>query len=942
VKARRALLFLLMVAVGITAVVLLSDPGTAPSAHIDELSGADDGRRVSVRGGGGETQVRFGELDFDVLQSVEVEPGRHEDRVGARVHVLSAQPDSNGDFVATSPRVTLLDTTTGEPRGTLSAQQARFATGASIGGVATLDLARFRAEDWSVHGDVRGEFPLRDGRTAHLACEDLIVHGPVVRGPGRVSWTREGLQLAGTDLLWDRETGRLTYDADSRLSLAPEGGRPGLELEGGALSFTLPPDGAADAGYGELRGGVSGLASDGSRLQAETLIVDRPGGKLTLVGAASVERVTPDGTRLRLAADELNLVQDAAGRLNSADAKGHVRLDETPLAGPPGWMIADSLALRGDQLQAPGRVTLDRAGLVATGDDLAWDRLAGRVDFRANGELAVEAGSGLPLAGLHLLAPGGQSFTLPPDAQDAAAASGELRGPVTGTLPDGSQLETELLVLDGAQRRVQLQGSARLHRVLRGEESDFKAPSIELRAGPDGALSALSAEGGVEATTGAVGAPPLRLLTERVHAEGSLLTAPGWATISREQLLVEGRELSWDRAAGRIELARSVRLRFAQPGGDHGEILAPGGFWWSAPPEAPDPLLAGHGELRGPVTGHTGSGSSLAAELLRIDGRSSTLLLDGVSQIALAASATHASASLAGRQLELCQHEDGRTLHAPGPAEFSFGTLRGRGTGPLWDERTGQIHFKRDVQAGWPVAGFPDAELAAAGGLDWNLPPGAKDLLHEGRGDARGPVHLRRGELVLDAARLSADGPGRTLRLQGPASAEIAGDGGARITGQQSVELFAAEDGSPRRLDAAGDAQAWFTPTGGGERFHARGDTLTVDRAAHLATVAGHARVERGEGPQLQTVTAESFTAGFDEAQQLQSVKAEGGVEIRARDLLANGESLDWDVGADLAHVTGEGRLSMAGLWMSFASVEVQPQAGRFRIQKVGEVHVGR
>src|SRR5262249_55119415 len=136
VNLRRALLFLLMVAVGVLAVLLLSDRGPRPAARVEELSGTEgEAGRVHVKGAGaGETQVTFGELDFDVLQSVEVAPGRSEDRVAARVHVLSARPDAAGAFVATSPVVKLLDTRTGAPRGTLSGQSAKFETGSSVAG----------------------------------------------------------------------------------------------------------------------------------------------------------------------------------------------------------------------------------------------------------------------------------------------------------------------------------------------------------------------------------------------------------------------------------------------------------------------------------------------------------------------------------------------------------------------------------------------------------------------------------------------------------------------------------------------------------------------------------------------------------------------------------------------------------------------------------------
>jgi lipopolysaccharide export system protein LptA len=180
------------------------------------------------------------------------------------------------------------------------------------------------------------------------------------------------------------------------------------------------------------------------------------------------------------------------------------------------------------------------------------------------------------------------------------------------------------------------------------------------------------------------------------------------------------------------------------------------------------------------------------------------------------------------------------------------------------------------------------------------------------------------------------------VRLLGPATAELTGPGGGKVTAQQSLDLFLADDDKPQRIDASVGAQAWFTPADGAEPAHLLGDALSVDRAKGVATLTGHARIERGAGPTLRTVSAPSFTASFDQSQQLRSVKASGGVEATAGDLLANADALDWDVPGDLAHLSGHGKLRASGMWMSFTTVELQPNAGRFRIDHVGEVHVER
>jgi hypothetical protein len=948
---RRGLLFLAMSGAGVAAVLLLSDPLTSRHpAHVESLTGAEDeGGRLRLRPGDGqgETQVVFGELDFDIVRSVEVSPGVHEDRVAARAHILSARPDEGGVFVAQGPSVRMLDTTTGAERGTLSAREARFLTGGATGDDITLDLATLRAEDWTLRGEVRGSFPLSDGRIARLECEELSVHGSVVRGPGQVTWTREDLALSGLDFTWDDATGRMTYDAAAHVSIAPAEGRLGLELDAtGGLSWTVPPD-AADprtAAYGELRGPVSGTASDGSRLAAQLVLMDGRTNTLVLQGGARLLRREPDGSESRLSAGRITAVSGADGRFARADAEGGVRLDAQPAAGAPSWLTTETLSVEGERVRAPGRVAWNREAFGVAGDNLDWDRATGRLSIEKDAVLSVAEGSGHDWAGLRLLAPGGLTWQSPPGEPDALSAGrGELHGPVTGTLPDGTTLAADAVFCDGPERQVRLVGGASFKRVLRGEETHLDAHEVMLAADAEGRLALGAATGNVIVISGPPGEPQGRLVSESLQREGGLLTAPGSVSWSRGDVSVAGEGLSWDEPAGRLDIHRDARLTLVQPQTRlRYELLAAGGLAWTVPPGAKDAATEGRGELRGRVTGHGSDGSTLACDRMLVDGPSRAIELHGAARLDVAGAAGRPPATLEGESLRLASHPDGNTLGADAPAVFSLGALHGSGTGLSWDGRTGHLRIERDVRMAQPaVEGSPDLQLSAAGPLDWTVPPGAADPVRAGQGEVQGDVRIESGTRTLTTTHLLASGPAGTTELRGPSRIDSTQADGLRIASEQGIVLQGTLDGEPTGLRATGGAETWLYPRDGGAPLHVMADEIVGDRAAGRVELRGHARLERVDGTQRLAASADQVIVRLDEQDQPVWLEATGGVELTANDMQATGSSLTWDVPADLARLIGPGRLVSAGLEMTFSAAEVHPEAERFRIEH-SVVHVQR
>jgi len=914
---RRVLLFVLMVAAGLTAVRLLSDPGAA-SRGGDPLGAVDpaaaDGR-IRLREGSAreETQIVLGEVEFDILQSVEVSPGLFEERTTARAHMLSARPDPDGSILAERPTVSLLDWRSGEENGRLSSERARFETAGAVGGSITLDLFDLRSERFELSGAVSGRFPLPEGGEARLECESLQVAGEIVTAPDFVTLAREDVVLSGHDFHWDRATGRLLIDHDARLRFAATAERPGLDLKGpGGLTWTVPP-GAAEpsrAAYGELRGLVTGQATDGSRLASQGLLVDLQAGRLELSRQAWLSQPLGENGRRELHAERITLHGDAQGRFALAEANGDVRLLSAPFAVLPAWVLTERLLLREGSAEAPGHVTWGRDDITASGTQVHWDDVSGRLEAERDAEIVVSEGD-RALSGLRLVAPGGMSLHLPPGSEDPlAAGSGELRGRVRGTLPDGTAFDTDLLLFDGSERAFTLQGGSVVQRQAEGRVSRLDGERITLRADEHGKLAFLSAEGEVLLVDGPVDVLPARLVTEHLEAEDGVISAPGAVSWTREGLTVIGQGMRWHEAEQRLELHRDARLVLVDPEpGRSAELFAAGGLSWTLPADSLAPAHEGHGELQGRVTGTTDTGEHFEADRALLDGARGRLTLLGQALVRL----PHEDGELSLQSEELLAElpPDGSTrrLSSSRAVRFRAGALHGSGTGLLWDAEAGHLQLLRDIVLNLPAD--PVVSLAGAGPLDVHLVGGEQPALQSSRGVLQGSVTgtLQGGTPdapgardVFSADALAWDVPAERLELRG----------GARWERQESA------DGRVLRL---------------------AGQTLTADRGRHRFELLSEAEVTSGEGAETWRAAADSLVVTTDAEEQLRELQGLGRVRLQQAELVALADSLHWDVPADFAVLEGNGRLLTSGMWMSFARAELSPRAETFRILRAA-IHV--
>jgi len=298
-------------------------------------------------------------------------------------------------------------------------------------------------------------------------------------------------------------------------------------------------------------------------------------------------------------------------------------------------------------------------------------------------------------------------------------------------------------------------------------------------------------------------------------------------------------------------------------------------------------------------------------------------------------------ATLEGDWLMLASHPDGETLGAEGPATFALGALHGSGTDLAWDGRIGHLRIEREVRLAQPAApGQPDLLLSADGPLDWLVPPGAADPLRAGRGDVQGSVRVESGGRTLTTPHLIVAGPAGTTQLLGPSRVESTAPDGLSLAAEESITLGSTPDGAPVTLHAVGQAEAWLRPAGGGVPLHVAADQLDADRAAHTVELRGHALVERVDGARRLVARAgERVSARLDAQDAPVWLEATGGVTLSSNDLQASGTSLTWDVPGDLARLEGPGQLTSAGLQMTFAAAELQPDTERFRIER-SVVHV--
>jgi len=949
----RFLMFIAMVATGLTIVLVLSDPferGTNAPVIEEIAPGTESEGTIHIVSAeeARPTQIDFpGEFEFDVLQLFEVSPGEFEDRIAYNVTMQSGHPDSTGAFLSESPVVRLYDLATGTPErpgtmeGVLRADHARFETDSAVGGSITLDFGTIHANDFSLTGNVQGEVPMADGVVAQIEADRLDVHGELVTAPGFVKWTRDDMTLTGIDMHWDGSTGRLDFASDAHLVLIETSEVVGRQFNApGGLTWTVPPD-AEDprtAGHGELRGRVTGEASDGSRLAADVLTLDTRASNMRLLGASVFEREDASG-QARLSAQHISLQRDDTGEMALAEADGDVRLVSTPFAMLPAWMVADRLVMEGHDAHSPDEVNWNQEGLLASGTGMDWRGKVGRIDYERDAELRIEEGNGHPYEGLTVVAPGGMSWTVPPDATDPVAEGhGEMRGRVAGRLPDGTVFGADMLFFDGPSRSFRLEGSSVFTQSTDDSVSQLEAQRITVTGDNDGEIAVVSAEGDVIFITGPVDVLPTRLISERLDRMGDVISSPGVVTWEHEGLTVVGTGMRWNEASRRLNFDRDAQITVVDPAQRlQMELEATGGLTWMAPADALDMMAEGHGELRGRVTGTTSDGAYLETDRLLVDGPSATFTLIGDSLVSMP-DAEQVPFSLSGEHLLVENVDTSPRVSSDERVAWIRGDMTGHGTGLVWDNQSGHLHLERDVQLDMPAdAGGSAWSIAADGSFDWTVAPGSTDPFADGGGEVRGRVRgTNPGLGSFRTELLRVDSDARSVTMLGPSSFERRASGEEMVvSAHTSIVVQTDTHDVPMSLSAEGGADAWIRTYGSTVMTHLTGDRMDVDRIAGVFNLHGNSRVEQpaekeGDEPLVLTAT-DHILVRTNDAEEITWVEAIGGVTIESV-YQARAHQLSWDIAADLAELSGQCRLFAAGAWMSADRIELRPRAQTFRI----------
>jgi len=444
------------------------------------------------------------------------------------------------------------------------------------------------------------------------------------------------------------------------------------------------------------------------------------------------------------------------------------------------------------------------------------------------------------------------------------------------------------------------------------------------------------------------GEPPVVLQANRIDVNGRVVTAPGLVTWTRPDMKVDGLDMSWNADTGELQFRADAHLSMEPTAQRRGlQLAAAGGLLWSLPPGAKDMRRESSGELRGPVTGRTSDGATLATDRLAVDGPAQTLTLIGPSTLSLPEGDQQLTVSSSHIRVE--SFDVSPRVSTDKPVTWSRPGMSGHGTGMRWEKATGRLQFDRDVQlefegapGGTPKPGQVPVhwQLLSDGPLEWTVPPGAADPLREGHGEVTRNVRGGDGTALFQTELLRVDGRAGTVDLVGPSSWELHTEQESMaVRAATGIGVRAAPDGTPQHVQADGDAQAWLNRAGDEGPTHVSGASLVMDRAARELSARGQAAVEQPGNPPMTVRAADHILLRTDDKDRAQWVEAIDDVVCTSGEYEARGENLTWDIEADHAMLQGDCMLLAAGGWMSADQVEVWPRAERFRIQN-SKMHV--
>ena len=926
---RRVVMIVVMIALGLTVTWLLSDDdaprvrdvvGTRDTSVVDPTGIAVDSKEEE-----NPTVVSFpGELTVEIMSSFEQEDGTLGERRAYTVHMLSGSPTGANDFRAEKPTITFIDEVTGEAAGTVTADEAVFAMSRTVGGRVLVDTDRLSADRFTLTGDVRGAFPRESGDLATLEADRLLVDGELITGPGIVSWSRMGVRLEGTDFTWDGETGRLNYVLDALLVMEPTEEHPGMDLFApGGLTWTFPPT-AVDArteSYGELRGRVSGVARDGSRIGAETVYVHTS--TITLRGASVYERRAGDDL-FRVTAQRITVQPDDAGVFALAEADGDVLVVSAPFALVPSRLVADYLVMEDEDVSSPGEVTITNGDVLARGTGFDAHLATGRLDYSRDASVSIDPEATSALAGLRVIAPGGMSLRVPPEAPvPGDAVSGKLRGTpsggVVGTLPDGSRFRGDVFTMDAPSRAYVLDGEARFDLVDQAGQREIEARTIRFETDDAGELALVTATGDVVVIDSPVDLVPTRLVAGRLDITATGITAPGEVTWTHGDMGAVGTGLTWDDTERRLEYEQNALLTVYDPERDLETHLDAGnGLVWYAPKDLARPFSEGQGTFRGPVVGRSSDGSTLETQTLLVDGEADLMRLLGPSTVAWTAGGEPMAVS--SDELQVRDFGGTPTVTSPTRVDWVRPDMRGQGEGMLWDEASGRIDITRDAVLEF-TGGLPgdDLRVEADGGLTWTA-PGPDQAPDDGHGELRGHVRGRTGDgSVFHTEHLVMDGRADKIRMRGMSHYErTAPEGSVRLDASRRMDMDLDEEGNTRWVEAEGDVEAWIWPgvdtSEGADVTHVTGERLVVDQPRHEVTTYGtNARFDQvGAGDRTTVTATESIHVRTEEeGGGISWLRAVRDVHCVTADFDAKCQRLVWNVADDHATLSGDCLLSM-------------------------------
>ncbi len=955
---RRLLIFVALAGGGVFVLVLLSEEDKRITTRVNRLDDVVGSDGMVIESTAGEAvKIRFEETEFDILEPVEVSPGVFENRAVYRLHMVTGGPGEDSTFEALQPRLEFLDTATGLPTGDyIESAHAVFYLEESVAGDVRVDPTALSAEHFTLTGDVRARLPTSSGPSADLEADAIDVDGPRIVAYGLVKWSRPDVSVEGLNMTWDETSGRLGFERDARLAMSGTADRGGWELFApGGLTGVIPPGSTDPVKHStwELRGMVTGTGPGGTRIGAHTAWFDGPASTVTLDGESVLEQ--DDGEDLvRVEASHLTVQQTEDGRVALAEANGNVHLLSEPFAILPAWMIGESVTMKGSHVSSPDASSWTSEGVTTTGEGMTYDRETGVLEFDREAEVAVEEGD---LTGLRLTAPGGMTWTVPPRASDAAAdAVGQLRGQVTGRLPDGSEFSSDVLLFEGPDRRYTLEGDVEIRRSVGVADQRLSARHVVVSTDEGGRLAALSATGDVVLLSSIVHVLPTRIETQRLDIEGQVARSPELVSWHRGDMLVVGKGMRYSEAEGRLDLDQDARIRVfeargaastgdAPPAGDAAttsEIDASQGLTWNFPPGSLRPLADGSGELRGLVRGRTADGLELQAEKLLLDGPTGHAVLLGAAVVDFGPldDRTHLSSD----HVDVSLSDGERILRTDRPAQFSSGRLSGSSDSLELVETTGAVTLGANPSLRvLDAAGAISLVLDATAGLTGILPPGADDAEAASSWHVIGDVEA----LLADGTRVEAD---EVKLARGGQDITLLGRSRYGRDDDQGGRALSATGGIRVQRDTAG-ALLWFSADGqvegtswstgvGAARLRFAGDSAIMDRAGGVTTLSGESVIERSLGGATSRIRANrSLVVLSDADDRFLRVDAEGEVRCNVGEYETRSDSLAWDLEADLAILDGNCMLLAMGMWVPARQVILRPEAKTFEI-KGRELHV--